>query len=262
MPAWVLNCLAFKLEEIVMAMMTCLKSSGVHYQCFTVKCGLLWGGLLGIIIPAARVFCFCWDVFIPAGDLFLLAALIFSLGVSLVVLLAKITSGRLVNGSPCGGIDMVIEYLNLEPKIDAMRHHIVPIGEINGVSIALVAREKDKNTCNNDKNLSEIQLEHEKEDELVVVVVVKVVHELDCIMVVKEIENRLLEEMEKLGWWFEQDIGGESEDDKEKRLVIVYSFEEIGVQEWTFMMRVLTNSRDDIGRQGDVLRRRRRVGMK
>nr|GEU85522.1 hypothetical protein [Tanacetum cinerariifolium] len=42
MPAWVLNCLDFKLEEIVMAMMTCLKSSGVHYQCFTVKCGLLW----------------------------------------------------------------------------------------------------------------------------------------------------------------------------------------------------------------------------
>nr|GEW90798.1 ribonuclease H-like domain-containing protein [Tanacetum cinerariifolium] len=29
--------------------------------------------LLGIIIPAARVFCFCWQVFIPADDLFLLA---------------------------------------------------------------------------------------------------------------------------------------------------------------------------------------------
>nr|GEX01581.1 xylulose kinase-1 [Tanacetum cinerariifolium] len=42
MPAWVLNYLAFKLEEIVMAMMTCLKSSGIHCQCFTVKCGLLW----------------------------------------------------------------------------------------------------------------------------------------------------------------------------------------------------------------------------
>nr|GEZ53682.1 xylulose kinase-1 [Tanacetum cinerariifolium] len=37
----VLNCPTFKLEEIVMAMMTCLKLSGVHYQCFTVKCGLL-----------------------------------------------------------------------------------------------------------------------------------------------------------------------------------------------------------------------------
>nr|GEX14176.1 retrovirus-related Pol polyprotein from transposon TNT 1-94 [Tanacetum cinerariifolium] len=32
------------------------------------------GGLLGIVIPAARVFCFCWHVFIPAGDLFQLAA--------------------------------------------------------------------------------------------------------------------------------------------------------------------------------------------
>ncbi|GJW90219.1 hypothetical protein Tco_0167772 [Tanacetum coccineum] len=40
-------------------------------------------------------------------------------------------------------------------------------------------------------------------------------------MVVKEIEDELLEEMEKFGWWFEQDIGGESEDDKEKKLVMV-----------------------------------------
>ncbi|GJY90968.1 hypothetical protein Tco_0506164 [Tanacetum coccineum] len=85
-----------------------------------------------------------------------------------------------------------------------------------------------ENTCNNDKSLSKIQFEHEKEDELVVVVV-KV-----------EIENGLLEEMKvslfrkkviiftdildflkKFGWWFEQDIGGESEDDREKRLVMV-----------------------------------------
>nr|GEU47010.1 hypothetical protein [Tanacetum cinerariifolium] len=76
------------------------------------------------------------------------------------------------------------------------------------------------NTCNNGKNLSEIQLEHEKEDELVVMVV-KVVHKLDCMMVVKEIENGLLEEIEKFGWWFEQDIGGENEDDREKKLVMV-----------------------------------------
>nr|GEY49736.1 hypothetical protein [Tanacetum cinerariifolium] len=45
------------------------------------------------------------------------------------------------------------------------------------------------------EGLSEIQLEHEKEDELAVVVV-KVVRELDCMMVVKEIENILLEEVE------------------------------------------------------------------
>nr|GEZ31769.1 hypothetical protein [Tanacetum cinerariifolium] len=42
MSARILNYLAFKLEEIVMAMMTCLKLSGVHYQCFTVKCRLIW----------------------------------------------------------------------------------------------------------------------------------------------------------------------------------------------------------------------------
>nr|GEW00414.1 hypothetical protein [Tanacetum cinerariifolium] len=68
-------------------------------------------------------------------------------------------------------------------------------------------------TCNNDKKLSEIQLEHENEDELVAVVV-KVVHELDCMMVVKEIENGLLEEVEKLERWFEQDIDDEGEEDE------------------------------------------------
>nr|GEV92114.1 hypothetical protein [Tanacetum cinerariifolium] len=50
MSARVLNCSAFKLEEIVMAMMTCLKLSGVHYKCFTVKCGLLcYDDLLKVI---------------------------------------------------------------------------------------------------------------------------------------------------------------------------------------------------------------------
>ncbi|GKB03307.1 hypothetical protein Tco_0831396 [Tanacetum coccineum] len=44
---------------------------------------------------------------------------------------------------------------------------------------------------------------------------------VDCMMVVKEIENGLLEEVEKFGWWFEQDIGGENEDDNDKKLVMV-----------------------------------------
>ncbi|GJX60674.1 hypothetical protein Tco_0292064 [Tanacetum coccineum] len=70
------------------------------------------------------------------------------------------------------------------------------------------------NTCNNDKNLSEIQLEHEKEDELVAVMV-KVVHELGCMMMVKEIKNEILEEVEKLEWWFEQDIDDEGDEDEE-----------------------------------------------
>nr|GEU57899.1 hypothetical protein [Tanacetum cinerariifolium] len=74
-------------------------------------------------------------------------------------------------------------------------------------------------TCNNDKNLSKIQLEHEKEDELVAVAV-KVVYEcrhwmVDCMMVVKEIENGLLENVEKLEWWFQQDINDEGEKDEE-----------------------------------------------
>ncbi|GJW76295.1 hypothetical protein Tco_0137977 [Tanacetum coccineum] len=69
-------------------------------------------------------------------------------------------------------------------------------------------------TCNNDKSLSEIQLEHEKEDEFVVVMV-KVVHEWSDDGVEKENVNRLLKEVEKLEWWFEQDIDDEGEEDEE-----------------------------------------------
>nr|GEW73719.1 hypothetical protein [Tanacetum cinerariifolium] len=43
------------------------------------------GGLLGIVIPTAIVFCFCWQVFIPAGDLFLLAVLHYYLQVSKIL---------------------------------------------------------------------------------------------------------------------------------------------------------------------------------
>nr|GEX92443.1 hypothetical protein [Tanacetum cinerariifolium] len=55
---------------------------------------------------------------------------------------------------------------------------------------------KFKNTCNNHKSLSEIQLEHENEDELVVVVVKVDMNVGIDVMVVKEIEDGLLEEME------------------------------------------------------------------
>ncbi|GKE04056.1 hypothetical protein Tco_1396074, partial [Tanacetum coccineum] len=100
-------------------------------------------------------------------------------------------------------------------------------------------------TCNNDKNLSEIQLEHEKEDE-VVAVVVKVVVKVSIgwiSMLIKDGGNvvnggesfweegddfgvdvlrfhtcltDILGFLEKLEWWFEQDIddeGGEDEED-------------------------------------------------
>ncbi|GJS91995.1 hypothetical protein Tco_0774631 [Tanacetum coccineum] len=40
-------------------------------------------------------------------------------------------------------------------------------------------------------------------------------------MVVKEIKDVLLEKIEKFGWWFEQDIDGENEDDNENKLVMV-----------------------------------------
>ncbi|GJW21133.1 hypothetical protein Tco_0031755 [Tanacetum coccineum] len=94
-----------------------------------------------------------------------------------------------------------------------------------------------KKTCNNDKNLSGVQLEHEKEDELVAVVV-KVVHEY-C---KKTLEGSggesfweegddfgvdvlrfhtcltdILGFLEKLKWWFEQDIDGEGEEDEEEK---------------------------------------------
>nr|GEV10557.1 reverse transcriptase domain-containing protein [Tanacetum cinerariifolium] len=40
-------------------------------------------------------------------------------------------------------------------------------------------------------------------------------------MAVKEIEDVLLEEIEKFGWWFEEDIDGKSKDDNEKKLVMM-----------------------------------------
>nr|GEV22648.1 hypothetical protein [Tanacetum cinerariifolium] len=59
-----------------------------------------------------------------------------------------LTTGRLIDGSSCGRIDMVIKDLDLEPKIDAImrdfleskRDNIVPYGKLNGVPVALVAR--------------------------------------------------------------------------------------------------------------------------
>nr|GEV71777.1 hypothetical protein [Tanacetum cinerariifolium] len=79
--------------------------------------------------------------------------------------ITKLTTSGLIDGSSCGGIDMVIKDMDLEPKFDAMmrdflelksvertyvlyqpdgvgsqRHHIIPYEELNGVLIALVAR--------------------------------------------------------------------------------------------------------------------------
>nr|GEU72238.1 hypothetical protein [Tanacetum cinerariifolium] len=83
-----------------------------------------------------------------------------------------------------------------------------------------------ENTCNNDKNLSEIKFEHEKEDKLVEVVV-KVVHDVDIrwegddfgvgVLHFHTFHTDILGFLEKFGWWFEQDISGDSEDDSENR---------------------------------------------
>ncbi|GJY74994.1 hypothetical protein Tco_0479425 [Tanacetum coccineum] len=43
------------------------------------------------------------------------------------VSVTKITTGRLVNGSSCGGSDMVIKDLDLEPNIDAMMREFLEI---------------------------------------------------------------------------------------------------------------------------------------
>ncbi|GJU94719.1 hypothetical protein Tco_1319475 [Tanacetum coccineum] len=79
-------------------------------------------------------------------------------------------------------------------------------------------------TCNNDKNLSEIHLEHEKEDELVAVVV-KVVHECRHWIEGDDIGvdvlhfhiclTDILGFLEKLEWWFEKDIDDEEKEDEE-----------------------------------------------
>nr|GEV43577.1 UBN2 domain-containing protein [Tanacetum cinerariifolium] len=60
----------------------------------------------------------------------------------------KLTTSRLIDGSSFDGIDMVIKHLDLEPKIvtklrdflESERYHIVPFGELNVVTIALVAK--------------------------------------------------------------------------------------------------------------------------
>nr|GEX68759.1 UBN2 domain-containing protein [Tanacetum cinerariifolium] len=43
------------------------------------------------------------------------------------VFITKLTTGRLVNGSSCDGIDMIIKSLDLEPKIDAMMRDFLEI---------------------------------------------------------------------------------------------------------------------------------------
>ncbi|GKE51048.1 hypothetical protein Tco_1486204, partial [Tanacetum coccineum] len=45
---------------------------------------------------------------------------------------------------------------------------------------------------------------------------------MDCIMLAKEIENEPFKEVEKLEWWFEQDIDDEGGEDEKKEVVMKY----------------------------------------
>ncbi|GJU05735.1 hypothetical protein Tco_1122165 [Tanacetum coccineum] len=95
----------------------------------------------------------------------------------------------------------------------------------------------------------------------------------DCMMMVKEIVSRLVEEEEvshfgkegSITWqsmvWMEEDAkDGLAKQDVGKRVKDtekeIKGFGEMGVQVMTFMRRVLMDSRDNIGRSGDILERR------
>ncbi|GJT82911.1 hypothetical protein Tco_1057253 [Tanacetum coccineum] len=69
---------------------------------------------------------------------------------------------------------------------------------------------------------------------------------MDCMLVVKEIKNKLLEEVEKLEWWFEQDIDDEGEEDKE---------DEGGdedVIEWQSMVWIEEDAKGGLDKQGSA----------
>ncbi|GJY64347.1 hypothetical protein Tco_0465807, partial [Tanacetum coccineum] len=110
--------------------------------------------------------------------------------------------------------------LQVKGKNELLHQHFLRGKKRRLVTHGLEGYEFEK-TCNNDKNLSEVQLEHEKEDELVAVVV-KVVHELDYMVAVKEIENELLEEVGKLQWWFEQTLMMKEKRMKKVKVVVKY----------------------------------------
>nr|GEZ58347.1 hypothetical protein [Tanacetum cinerariifolium] len=126
--ARVFNCSAFKLEEIVMAMMTCLKSSGVHYQCFTKLDNKqvtiqFKGGLLGIVIPAARAFYFCYQVFISASVLFLLLEYSVLAVSSSLLLLASITAVKQIVVKKLGEMNRYLSGISTKRRSEAREHY-------------------------------------------------------------------------------------------------------------------------------------------
>nr|GEV48715.1 hypothetical protein [Tanacetum cinerariifolium] len=86
------------------------------------------------------------------------------------------------------------------------------------VSMTYVGRTQEpimeESIDNNYKSLSEIELDHEIVDRFVVVVV-----KVGCRKMIGEIDDGLVGEVEKLGWWFEQDIddeGGRMKDEDDE----------------------------------------------
>nr|GEY25444.1 hypothetical protein [Tanacetum cinerariifolium] len=78
----------------------------------------------------------------------------------------------------------------------------------------------------------------------------------DCMMVVEEILNRLLEKVEKLEWWFEQDIDNEEEVDEEgEGGSEVWKFNDLNNRKdsitWQSMVWMEEDTKDGLAKQGN-----------
>ncbi|GJX18587.1 hypothetical protein Tco_0221264 [Tanacetum coccineum] len=127
---------------------------------------------------------------------------------------------------------LVIKIFSERKKVFKKRKKCEKIRSKRGKKKGLVTHDFEghefEKTCNNDKSLSEIQIEHEKENEFIMVVVkvtlrgsgsesfweggddfgVNVLHFHTCL-------TDILGFLEKLEWWFEQDIDDGEEEDEE-----------------------------------------------
>nr|GEU71866.1 hypothetical protein [Tanacetum cinerariifolium] len=171
---------------------------------------------------------------------------------------------------------LVIKIFSERKKVFRERKKCEKIRAKRGKMSGLVTHDLEghefKKTCNNDKSLSEIQLEHEKEDEFVMVVVKEIVKRL-----LEEVEVSLWEEgdyfgvdvlrfhtcltdifgfLEKLEWWFEQDIDDEEEEDEEgEGGSKVLEFDELNngkdIITWKSMVWMEEDAKDGLAKKGN-----------
>nr|GEV36064.1 RNA-directed DNA polymerase, eukaryota [Tanacetum cinerariifolium] len=122
------------------------------------------------------------------------------------------------------GVELLIETISMDLEFfedghatKAKKWFNDSLGKMSGLVTCDLEGQEFEKSCNNDKILSEIQLEHEKDDEFVMVVMKVMDKCRDCMMVVKKIVNSLLKEVEVslFGKKFEQDIDDEEEGDEE-----------------------------------------------